>query len=55
MSLAAMPEPLTENPRAGAAGDLLSEALRRVRITGSMQYLFHAERRLGDRRDARPL
>ena len=41
MSLAAMPEPLTENPRgAAAAGDLLSEALRRVRITGGMQYCF---------------
>lgn len=40
MSLAAMPEPLTENPRGGAGGDLLSEALRRVRITGSMQYCF---------------
>lgn len=40
MSLAAMPQALTESPRAGAAGDLLSEALRRVRITGSMQYCF---------------
>ncbi len=40
MSLAAMPEVLTENPRAGAAGDLLSDALRRVRITGSLQYCF---------------
>lgn len=40
MSLAAIPEPLTENPCAGPIGDLLSEALRRVRITGSMQYCF---------------
>ena len=38
MSLAAMPEQLIETPR--AAGDLLSEALRRVRITGGMQYCF---------------
>jgi AraC-like DNA-binding protein len=35
-----MPEALTGNPRPGAAGDLLSEALRRVRITGGMQYCF---------------
>ena len=38
MSLAAMPEQLIGTPR--AAGDLLSEALRRVRITGGMQYCF---------------
>lgn len=38
MSLAAMPGTLTESPK--VAGDLLSEALRRVRITGSMQYCF---------------
>ncbi|MBX3597969.1 MAG: AraC family transcriptional regulator [Rhizobiaceae bacterium] len=29
-----------ENPSTKAAGDLLSDALRRVRITGSMQYCF---------------
>ncbi|MBO0904525.1 AraC family transcriptional regulator [Jiella sonneratiae] len=40
MSLAATPELLTRNPRTGVVGDLLSEALRRVRITGSMQYCF---------------
>lgn len=40
MSLAATPAALTENPRAGPIGDLLSEALKRVRITGSMQYCF---------------
>jgi AraC-like DNA-binding protein len=40
MSLAAMPEGLTETPGGGAVGDLLSEALRRVRITGGLQYCF---------------
>jgi AraC-like DNA-binding protein len=38
MSLAATPEPLIESP--GDVGDLLSDALRRVRITGSTQYCF---------------
>jgi AraC-like DNA-binding protein len=37
-----MPKYLTENPpiAADGVGDLLSEALRRIRITGSMQYCF---------------
>lgn len=38
MSLAAIPRSLTGNPK--AVGDLLSEALKRVRITGGMQYCF---------------
>jgi AraC-like DNA-binding protein len=41
-SLAAMPKHLSESPpgTSGDAGDLLSEALRRIRITGSMQYCY---------------
>jgi AraC-like DNA-binding protein len=37
-----MPKRLTENPPADpeGVGDLLSEALRRIRITGSMQYCY---------------
>jgi AraC-like DNA-binding protein len=42
MSLAALPENLPENPTSPAKGigDLLSEALRRIRISGSLQYCF---------------
>ena len=42
MSLARTPKELIEKPACVAApfGDLLSEALRRIRITGSMQYCF---------------
>ncbi len=42
MSLARKPDVLTESPARVSAqlGDLLSEALRRIRITGNMQYCF---------------
>ena len=40
MSLATIPEGLIENPRSTGTGDLLSDALRCVRITGSMQYCY---------------
>jgi AraC-like DNA-binding protein len=39
MSLADLPQNLIENP----TGDLLTEALRRIRITGSLQYCFMPE------------
>lgn len=40
MSLARTPHGLIKNPPTVGLGDLLSEALRRIRITGSMQYCF---------------